>query len=221
MLKMLSPRVEFLLVVLIAFGYSIIGSVLALLYPSPQPPISEGGLQFLLFYELCIIALLWSFLRHRGWSLSGIGMLPTGRDTLYGLGLTVAVYAINMVVWLLLSALATTTARELSHVELVAPHLNLLTVLLVSLLNPLFEELFVCGYVISAVGARRGGWTAINASVAIRLAYHLYQGSLAVLTIIPVGLLFGIWYARTRRLWPVVVAHTLIDLLALIGFAGN
>jgi len=221
MIRALSARTEFLLVVLVAFGYFIFASVLTLFYPSPQPPISEGGLQFLLFYEICIITLLWSFLRYRGWSLRGLGLVPSGRDTLYGFGLTAAVYAFNIGIWLFASVVANTAAQEAARVELVAPHLNLLTVVLVSLLNPLFEELFVCGYVISAVAARRDVPTAINVSVAIRLAYHLYQGPIAVLTIIPVGLLFAIWYTRTRRLWPVVVSHGVLDLLALIGFTGS
>ena len=31
----------------------------------------------------------------------------------------------------------------------------------------------------------------------------------------PLALLFAWWYARTARLWPLIVAHAMLDLAAL------
>jgi membrane protease YdiL (CAAX protease family) len=44
---------------------------------------------------------------------------------------------------------------------------------------------------------------------------HLYQGPLSLISIVPGGLVFAWYYAATRRLWPVVIAHGLLDALAL------
>jgi membrane protease YdiL (CAAX protease family) len=44
----------------------------------------------------------------------------------------------------------------------------------------------------------------------VRLLYHLYQGPIGVVTIVPMGLLFGYAYARSRQLWPLIFAHVLI-----------
>jgi membrane protease YdiL (CAAX protease family) len=41
-----------------------------------------------------------------------------------------------------------------------------------------FEELFVCGYVITALKERFGTTAAINVSAGIRVFYHFYQGAL-------------------------------------------
>jgi uncharacterized protein len=81
-----------------------------------------------------------------------------------------------------------------------------------------FEEVFVCGYIVTI--AKDAGRLAVgvNASVAIRLAYHLYEGSAGVMMAVPVGLIFALWFSRTGRLWPVVVAHALIDIAALASF---
>ena len=46
--------------------------------------------------------------------------------------------------------------------------------------------------------------------------YHFYQGALGVLSITPMGPLFAYWFARTGRLWPLVVAHALQDFTALV-----
>jgi uncharacterized protein len=85
------------------------------------------------------------------------------------------------------------------------------------LINPFFEEVFVCGYVMTALKRADNPWAAINTSVAIRMLYHLYQGPKGVLSIIPFGLIFGFSYARTGRLWPLVIAHSIADLLALLS----
>ena len=33
------------------------------------------------------------------------------------------------------------------------------------------------------------------------------------------GLLLGWLYQRTRRLWPLVIAHTVIDITAFVGYS--
>jgi membrane protease YdiL (CAAX protease family) len=98
---------------------------------------------------------------------------------------------------------------------------RLLDLALVCLVNPFFEEVFVSGYVIAALDPRRTAWTGINVSVAIRLLYHLYQGPVGVLSVVPIGLVFAWWYARTGRLWPLVMAHALFDFLPLAGYVGG
>ena len=95
------------------------------------------------------------------------------------------------------------------------PALSMQLVFLVSVVNGIFEELFVAGYIITALAARRGLWMAINVSVVVRLLYHLYQGPIGVLTSVPMGLLYGYLYSRTRQLWPLIVAHVLLVLVTL------
>jgi len=95
------------------------------------------------------------------------------------------------------------------------PKVSMQLVFLTSTVNGIFEELFVAGYIITALSATRGMWTAINVSTVVRLLYHLYQGPLGVVIIVPLGLLYGYVYARTRQLWPLILAHVLIDIIGL------
>ncbi len=55
----------------------------------------------------------------------------------------------------------------------------------------------------------------MNVSMGIRLLYHLYQGPMGIITIVPLGLLYGFVYVRTRQLWPLILAHMLIDIAGL------
>jgi membrane protease YdiL (CAAX protease family) len=82
------------------------------------------------------------------------------------------------------------------------------------------EEIIVVGYLLTrldelGVGAR----AALLWSSLLRGAYHLYQGFGAGLGNVAMGLVFGYAWRRTGRLWPLVIAHGLIDAVAFVGYA--
>ena len=59
---------------------------------------------------------------------------------------------------------------------------------------------------------------AIAASALLRGSYHLYQGWGGFLGNVAMGVLFGFVFVRTRRAWPIVIAHFLLDVAAGIGY---
>jgi membrane protease YdiL (CAAX protease family) len=61
-----------------------------------------------------------------------------------------------------------------------------------------------------------GNAAAILGSAGLRTLLHAYQGAMALVSILPLGLVFTIYYARSRRIWPVIVAHMLFDVVALL-----
>ena len=223
-IRAFSGRAEFLIVMLVAFGIFMPGSLMALMAPAAllaqtKGSISTGSLQFLIIYEVVVLVILGAFLRARGWTLERVGLALSWRDTLLGFGLAVALYAVNAVVWLVVTSVLPSMIAAASVVShLVESSLDTTTVLAVSVVNPVFEEIFVCAYVVGALKERRGIATAVNISAAVRVTYHLYQGAAGVISIVPVGLLFGYVYARTNRLWPLIVAHAVMDLAALMYY---
>jgi uncharacterized protein len=217
-IREMSSRAELTIVVVVAFGWFMFASVVALFSSRTSQPISEVGLRGLLVYELVLLVFLGFFLRLRGWSFARLGLAPTLRDTAVGVVLAIAAEAAFYAMWYLFGWSAPGAGETAQR--LVAPNLTIATVLTVSVVNALFEEMFVCGYIVTALSKTRSVLFAVNMSIAIRASYHLYQGALGVITIVPIGLLFAHWYAGTRRLWPLVVAHALIDILSLSFYIG-
>jgi len=215
-LQALSPRIEFVIVVTMAFGYFAFVSIFVALHPHAGPLHTNRSLIVLCVYELVLMAFLFPFLRIRGWTFSKIGLDPTWRDTGRGILLFFAIYAVWELVWIATVALAPETAQRMSETHIITQVIPATTIVANGMINPLFEEVFVCGYVMTALRKEGHTWFALNASVAIRLLYHLYQGPLGVLSIIPMGLMSGYWYARTGRLWPIIVAHAAMDMLAML-----
>jgi membrane protease YdiL (CAAX protease family) len=92
--------------------------------------------------------------------------------------------------------------------------------LLSALQNGLLEEVLVTGYLLTRL--RKLGvppWAAILISATLRGSYHLYQGFGGFIGNAIMGLIFGTLFLRWRRVIPMVVAHTLIDAVAFIGYA--
>ena len=82
------------------------------------------------------------------------------------------------------------------------------------------EEVIVVGYLLTRLNQLGGRpWGSLVWSSLLRGAYHLYQGFGAGLGNIAMGLVFGYAWQRTGRLWPLVIAHGLIDTVAFVGYA--
>lgn len=86
-----------------------------------------------------------------------------------------------------------------------------------SLLNPFFEELVVRAYLMTEVKDLSGSWILSAAlSVAIQTSYHLYYGWEGALALSFQFLALSIYYARTRRITPIIIAHGFFDIYGLV-----
>jgi membrane protease YdiL (CAAX protease family) len=86
--------------------------------------------------------------------------------------------------------------------------------------NAILEEVLVAGYLLHRL--RQLGWRdgpALLLSAVLRGSYHLYQGLGGYTGNVITGLLFGRLYQRWGRVGPLIVAHTLIDAVAFVGYA--
>ena len=215
-IRQLPPGVEFLVVIMWAFGLPIFSSILSLGQPQGAAVFTDAALIGTVVFELLVAAgLLW-FLRVREWTLEKVGLRVDLRGTLWGIALLIAYYALTILFQLAAQALPIDSNSMIAQTPKTDGRLSMEIVFAVSVVNGVFEEVFVAGYAITALQQARGMWTAINVSTAVRVLYHLYQGPIAFLTIAPLGLLFGYVYARTRQLWPLIVAHVLLDIVGLL-----
>jgi membrane protease YdiL (CAAX protease family) len=83
----------------------------------------------------------------------------------------------------------------------------------------LLEEVVVVAYLVTRLrqlGVTESG--SVGASALLRGTYHLYQGWGGFLGNVAMGVLFGTVFSRTRRVWPIVIAHFLLDVGAGVGY---
>jgi uncharacterized protein len=147
----------------------------------------------------------------------GIDGERLARDLAWAIGLAALVGAAGLGVY--------AAAIELGINRLVIPvpplgHWWTIPVLILgSTENALLEEVVVVGYLVTRLP--RLGWgpaSTVLASGVLRGSYHLYQGWGGFAGNLALGLFFGWLFVRTKRLWPLVVAHVLLDVGAGLGY---
>jgi membrane protease YdiL (CAAX protease family) len=82
------------------------------------------------------------------------------------------------------------------------------------------EETIMVGYLTTRW--QQIGWGAAHiviTSALIRGTYHLYQGFGGFIGNAIMGAAFGWLYLRTHRLWILIMAHTLLDIVSFVGYA--
>jgi len=81
------------------------------------------------------------------------------------------------------------------------------------------EEVIMVGYLFARL--KQLGWNSwwiIVASALVRGSYHLYQGIGPFFGNAAMGILFGWCYRRWGRTAPLVVTHTLLDVVSFVGY---
>ena len=140
-----------------------------------------------------------------------------GRDALWGVLLAAAIGIPGLGVYLGGRALGLTVGVQASALDWTWWTIPILA--LSALVAGIQEEVIVLGYLFARLGDLGWNrWAIICASALFRGSYHLYQGWTPFLGNVLMGLLFGWLYSRTRRVWPFVIAHALLDAAIFIGY---
>lgn len=148
----------------------------------------------------------------------GVDLGRPGKDLAWGLALTAGIGLPGLAVYYAGRALGATV--EVIPAALDTHWWTVPVLVLHAVKNAVLEEVIVVGYLYQRL--ERLGWSGrriIIASALLRGAYHTYQGVGPGLANLAMGLVFGEFYRRSRRTIPLIVAHTLIDVFAFVGYA--
>ncbi len=90
---------------------------------------------------------------------------------------------------------------------------------LLAIQNGFLEEVLVVGYLITRLQQMRWPvWGILLTSAVLRGSYHLYQGYGGFAGNAFMGLVFAWFFLRFRRLWPLVIAHSIIDTVVFVAY---
>ena len=171
-------------------------------------------------FTLVPVALVWWLLsadKPRVGRWLGVDGRRPGRDLTYGAGLAALIGLPGLALYFIGHALgitATIVPAALDDYWWTVPVL-----ILQAIKNAVLEEVIVVGYLVSRL--QRLGWPAwavVAGSAVLRGSYHLYQGIGPFFGNAVMGVIFAEWRRRGGRVMPLIVAHTILDVVSFVGY---
>jgi membrane protease YdiL (CAAX protease family) len=148
----------------------------------------------------------------------GIGRFRLRPDLLGGLGLAALIGIPGLGLYVAARALG--VSAEVVPTQLSDTWWRVPMLIAAAFANGWAEEVIVVGYLLNRLDQLGvNPVKAVVASSLLRGAYHLYQGFGAGVGNVVMGLVFGYAYRRWGRLWPLIIAHGVIDVVAFVGYA--
>lgn len=200
-------------VIAITFGWYIVVSLGAVARGFPtSATLSNASLTSIIIAECIFASVALIFLHRRGHSLKELAASPTWSGCLHG----ALLYGATLFAWFFIAYAfprSQLDAQPISEI-LANGKPSLPFVIALSVVNGLYEETFLLGYLVRSYAVTNSS-LAIGLSTLVRLLYHMYQGPIGALYVTVFGLVLSCYYWRTRRLWPAVFAHILADAIAL------
>jgi uncharacterized protein len=155
----------------------------------------------------------------RGAALIGLDLRRPRFDLASGGLLTLVIGVPGL--WLYLVAYQFGVSAQILPANLAAVWWAVPVLILAAAQNALLEEVVGVGYLLTRL--RELGWhaaAAISIHALLRGSYHLYQGFGGFVGNALMGVIFGLFYLRFKRVMPLIIAHTLLDVVAFVGYTA-
>lgn len=215
---------EVLLVLAVTFGTSGVRAVLKLIESLQAAPLNEQSTVLVnqqstttwidLALQLTSAGVLIAWGGLAWYLLNEKWRWPAAKDVGVGAGLAALIGLPGLALYV--------TAVHLGLSKVVVPATDAVqipTSLLWAFANGFGEEVVVVMYLLTRLGQlgwKR--WQVVVASASLRGSYHLYQGLSAGVGNVVMGVVFAWYFHKTGRVWPLILAHFLIDAIAFVAY---
>jgi len=207
------------LVFLIGFVPLVTGAVYRLFVPiEPTQYSTNYGFSTGLVHEVGVLVLWFTLFRRQNRSLNDIGLNFHWLDLPKGMGL----FVLSSLASILVSYATqyvhffwTGSYLQFRDPQTIFAGASTTLFVLYIIAAPIFEETLVRGYLMTElIGLSCPVWLAALASIALQTSYHLYYGVAGALSVGGGFTVCAIYFAKSRRLMPVLLSHFLWDVAA-------
>jgi membrane protease YdiL (CAAX protease family) len=222
-----------MVVMLIAFGWPMVNSTLHFLNnrlanaESARPPGSTDRYYMIaVVFYLVVLGLLAWVLRRQRRPWRELGWAVNWKDVPIAIVLTIVSYLglyFTAILMFYGYYFATHRPLDIAAKNIGALGISFSAVMIgFAIVNAFYEELLARAYLMTEVTFVTGSRTvAVFVSAGFQAAYHLYQGLPSALMIFAVFLTYSIFFARWKRIFPIILAHMLMDLVAIAYYASQ
>ncbi|MDR1852934.1 MAG: CPBP family intramembrane metalloprotease [Propionibacteriaceae bacterium] len=147
----------------------------------------------------------------------GFDLKRPGFDIGWGFGLAACIGIPGLGLFAVAKLLGLQTSISASN--LAANWWTIPVLLGLALMNGVLEEIVMIAYLFDRLRKLKWKWVWIVVlSAGIRGTYHLYQGFGSFLGNFIMGVVFGVFYLKTRRVGALVATHFVLDAVSFVGY---
>src|SRR5947209_5426075 len=214
------------LLLLVAVAPLVFNAFAALIYwpmkPAPSAMYTRIRILSNLLHEFISLVLVAYVLRRQRRTVRTIGMSFHWTDPLAGAALAAGGLFLSTMLSIVIrnaSFLMTGIFGELRNPRVIFAGLTPALFLVYMMASSVFEETVVRGFLMTEItGLGRPVWMAALASVVLQTSYHVYYTIPGALSLSGIFIVFALYFARARRLLPVIIGHACVDLVAMWSF---
>ena len=169
-----------------------------------------------IYYSLLSIGVFFYILKKQNRNISEFGISFKVKDILHSILLIIAIFVSYVIVGLLLRIFLGNINTSSSNFNLIK--VNSIWIILYILIKPWVEELILKGFLITEIEfLTKNIYIAVFTSVFIQSVANIFQGGISVLYLASILLILSIYFAKTRRIAPVILAHYLFEFIPMIS----
>jgi membrane protease YdiL (CAAX protease family) len=200
---------EVLFVITLGFGIFIYASTVSFISSLNNEAIAQTydsfDFIFIVVYEVIILVVLSYFLKSRQWSINDFNLDFRITMIAVAFGLIFVRETTGFLLNLLMENI-----QVIGSVKELQPNIlfssNLISMAVIVIVNSIYEELLLTGYLFKRLEHFHPA-IVIAFSFIIRASYHSYQGLTNLPIVFVLAMVFGLYYMRYKKLWPVIIAH--------------
>ena len=161
-------------------------------------------------------------LRNVRWENHGFVKLRPAKDLAIATGLTFLCYLAYYLTCIVLAFSGQDYSKDVNPFQGMSndessSRVTLFLIFAASAANGFTEELAMRSYLIPRISKlTNSDASAVILTSAIFAIYHMYQGRYGIISALFVGLVLGTYFARTKRFWPIFIAHAFMDVIPLL-----
>ena len=200
--------VEFIIVIFLGFGLFIYSSTISFLQfkNKAQTEIYDSyDFVFIVIYEILILMIIAIYLKKRKWQLQDFNL--DFKVKMIGIALLLVFIreSIGLIITKSFIAIIGSTSIQLNEPN-ISLQTGIFSMAMMVIINSIYEEVLLTGYLFKRFEYFHPA-IIIAISFLIRASFHTYQGSINLIMVFILALVFGLYYLRYRKLWPIIIAH--------------
>lgn len=219
--------VEVVLVCTIGLGASLFASILSLFQGGLQHRFSgDSKWGYGILSEVTSLILLWYVLLRRSKTFSDLGFIWRWTDIGWSIALCLGGYIAYCTTYMIayyggLSTVGQGAANSSVSDYFFGGGVTVVTIIFLCI-NPFFEELIARAYLMTEVKYfTNSAAIAVVVSTMFQATYHLYQGVPLALATGANFFLWSLYFAKTNRITPIILAHVYFDLGSTLVYVAR